>query len=179
MGSPVHFRQFASTVVLTQQAGLVDTLGSLAFVVSQITNMSGFADIWDMYKVEYLEYNFRPQVLTVPGATTSLGSLYTVVDKDDSTTPSSITVLREYSSLQTHTNEPFTCRFKPGILTGAWNGSVVVAAVSSPPPWLDCAQTGILHYGMKYCLQGGVVGQTLLQTWFVDLFVGISFRNVH
>ncbi len=179
LGAPTPFRQFAYTVNITQQASLVDTAGALTFVYSQLTNATGFSDLWDQYRVKYLEFNFTPLINTFGTVGALAGTLYTVVDKDDSVTPSSITVVREYSSVQTHVHEPFTVRFRPGILTGAYNGTAVTGAVSADPPWIDCAVNNIPHYGMKYVLTGGAVGQTLLQVFKCDVYVGIEFRNTH
>jgi len=173
------FRQLGYSVSIAQVANAT-SLGSLSFILTQATNYSGFADLYDTYRVDYLEYTFRPLMnavgLSAP-ATTIAPRILTVIDYDDNTTPT-LSAMLEYSTLQMHTFQTFTRRIKPCILTGAFNGTTVTASVTTEAPWLDCAVGNIPHYGLKYAIDAGAVAQTLLQTWVVDLFVGLSFKNV-
>lgn len=181
LGAPVRFRQFVYTTNLTQAA--TAQFGSGNFTLAQLPQVATFTALFDQYKVEYLEFSFRMAYLTTPitaFTTTTMPAIYTVVDLDDVVAPTTLNQLREYSSCQIHENTPtFTVRFKPGILTGIYNGTTIVAGGATSAPWLDCNQTAIPHYGVKWgCDAGTAVGQTQFQIWNIDLAVGLVFRHV-
>ncbi len=180
MGAVTSFRQSAYSVVITQTAA--DTFGAFNFVLSSASNYTGFTDIWDVYRVDYLEFEFDPmyKASSIGDSTVaSIPRIFTVVDKDDSVTPSTLNSLREYQSCQSHTTQTFKVRFRPGVLSGIFDGSAVVAGLSEPAPWIDCAKISIPHYGMKYGIEANTVGSsTKFQSWTVNLVVGLSFKYV-
>jgi len=179
LGSVVSFRQPAYTSSLSQTAGAA-AFGAANFVLSQASNYTGFTDIWDVYRVDYLEFTFRPLMhftQTAPTATIA-PMLYVCVDLDDATTPSTIATIREYQSCRTTVDEPLTVRFKPGVIEYLYTGSTTSPSGHRLAPWIDCAATGIPHYGVKFGCDAGAAGQTLLQTFSIDLYVGLSFKYV-
>jgi hypothetical protein len=176
-GGPFKFRQLAIHLALVQTN--LDVLGATNFYLAQISNQSNFTALFDQYKIDYLEYTFRPQANATTLVTTStVPRFITAIDYDDSNTPGSLAALEEYMSAETHFTDTFTRRFRPKILTMIWDGSNPAPGGSTTAPWIDCAQNLIPHYGLKYGIEAGSVAQTAFQTWFMDLYVGISFRNV-
>ncbi len=180
MGSIVSFRQTAYTTVLTQTGS--DVFGGLNFILSQATNYTGFTDLWDMYRVSYLEFNFDPMYTAnsvAAYAQASIPRIFTVIDKDDVIAPASLNTLREYQSCQSHTNQRFRIRFRPGILGAVFDGTNLVAGRAEPANWIDCSKISIPHYGIKYGIEANTVGSaTLFQKWTVSLVVGLQFKNV-
>jgi len=179
LGSIVQFRQPAWTTTFSQTAGAA-AFSAGNFTLSQATNYTGFTDIWDVYRVDYLEFTFRPlMVFTASAPTVTIApALYVVIDKDDAAVPSTIATLREYSSCRTTVYDPMTVRFRPGILSYVYTGSTTSPSGHEEGRWLDCAATNIPHYGIKFGCDAGAAGQTLLQTWSIDLYVGLSFKYV-
>jgi hypothetical protein len=180
LGAVVSFRQHAYSAKANQAAA--DAFGTFNFVLNQATNYTGFTDIWDVYRVDYLEFSFAP-VYTANSFATFLTAIvpriFTVIDLDDTATPTTINTLREYQSCQSHVYETFRIRFSPGVRTGIFDGTNVVAGGSVRSPWIDCAQLTIPHYGLKYGIEGNTVGgATTFQQWNVDLTVGLSFKYV-
>jgi hypothetical protein len=171
-------RQLAYSSQLTQTN--LDVLGATNFTLSQVSNQGNLTALFDQYKCDYLEFTFRPQANATTLTVTSLVPRFiTAIDYDDSAAPSSLVALEEYMSAQTHMVDTFTRRFRPKILTMIWDGSNPAAGASTPAPWIDCAQNLIPHYGLKYGIEAGAVAQTAFQVWHMDLYVGLSFRNVH
>ncbi len=177
----IHFfRQFAYRIQFSQTGG-ADALGATNFVLSSVSNYTGFTDLFDVYRVDYLEFTCTPQMMFTESApTVTIGSpLYTAIDLDDSSTPGTLTVIREYQTcMTTGQGQSVTRRFKPGVLTVIWDGSAAVAGGHEISPWIDCAKINIPHFGLKYGCIAGAAGQTSLQTWAIDLYVGLSFKNV-
>ncbi len=180
MGRVVSFRQTAYTTTVSQAA--TDAFGAFNFVLTSATNYTGFTDIWDVYRVDYLEFSFEPTFTANSFATYTTNvvpRIFTVIDIDDTVTPSTISSLTEYQTCRTHVYEPFKIKFRPGTLTGIFDGTTIVAGQSVRSPWIDCAKISIPHYGVKWGIQGNTAaGATTFQSWNVNLVVGLSFKNV-
>ncbi len=181
IGRPVSFRQLAYTSTITQSTS--DTFGGLNFILSQASNYTGFTDLWDVYRVDYLEFTFEP--LYTANAFSQYPSvnaarIYTVIDLDDVVAPASINTLKEYQSCRSYQFEAFKVKVtRPGVLTGIFDGSNVVAGCSMRSPWIDCSKISIPHFGVKYGVEGNTVGSaTVFQRWSVQLAVGLTFKNV-
>lgn len=177
-------RQYHSQVVVDQAAG-ADTTFGMACVISGMGNLTNYQGLWDQYRIDYLEFTFNPQYrgtsqASVGGTLVNTGMIYTAIDKDSSTaSPNTIDGIRQYAGCESHNGyQTFTIRFKPGVRSDVWTGSVGVAGGREISPWIDLAQTGIQHYGLVGATTGQIAASTLLQRWIVDTYVGISFRAV-
>lgn len=174
------FRQPAYRTTAVQTAG-ADALGAFNFVLTSVTNYTGFTDLFDVYRVDYMEFEFMPRSTAVDLHTTDIApNIYTVIDKDDSVTPGTLASLLEYATCERHSSaDPaFVRRFKPGTLSGIFDGTSVVAGTSHVGQWIDAAKISIPHYGLKWGITAGAAGQTALQTWDVQLYVGLSFKYI-
>jgi len=179
-GGPIHVRLPAYEVTLVQIAG-TPAFGAAAFILSQTPNYLVYTGAYDFYRVEYLEFQFDPMSNSVglsSPTTTVAPSIFTVIDYDSANAPTTLDTLRSYSSCKIGSFSSLTRRFRPGVRTGVFDGTNVVAgAVQQPSPWLDCASTNIVHYGMKWGCDAGNVGQTNLQVWRINLTVGLAFKH--
>lgn len=176
------FRQFCYQTTLTQSYPS-PTFGALAMIFSQIANATSFAALYDHYRVDYLEFIITPMFDMTTAALTNASVIvpncYVVIDLDDSTNPSTLAELREYQSVQlVPLDKPLIVRFKPGVQTGAWNGSSVVSATHVTSPWINCAVDNIPHYGIKIGCDVGTSTQVSFQTWDIDLYCGVTLKGV-
>jgi len=182
------YRQYIYTTTITQgNAAAGDTLGTLAMILQQCNNDAAFSDLYDQYRIDYLEFTFYPTT-TLADLADQLGPavppvpalIYTVVDRDDQTTPVNLAELYEYQTIETHnTGQQFTLRFKPGTVGTMVNAAgTQVAARNEISPWLDIAQNTIRHYGVKYGITAGAASQLGLSAWRVDLYAGLSFKYI-
>ncbi len=178
LGRIVSFRQHAYTVTTSQAA--TDVFSAANFVLSSASNYTGFTDLWDVYRVDYLEFTFTPTFTANPmGLAAVVPRIFVVIDLDDTVTPTTINQLREYQSCRTGVYETFKIRFRPGVLTGLFDGTNVIAGTHTMSPWIDCAKISIPHYGIKWGITANPTsGATTFQTWNIDLVVGLSFKLV-
>lgn len=177
-----QYRQHAYSTTIIQQP-LVETLAAYNFLLNQLPNLTSFTTLYDQYRVDYMEVTFRPMFDSFAITATSstlIQQLYTIVDRDDSVPPTSVSAIREYQACQTVTvHDPVHVRrFKPGVREGVYDGTNVVAAASRMAGWLDIATTNIPHFGVKAGIIGGVAAQANLAAWTVDVWVGVSFKEV-
>lgn len=174
-------RQFAFNATLVSLG--TAQFGAISVQLNQLSQVSTFSALFDKYKIEYIECTFRPRAPfnSMENAATALPvipMIYTVIDPDDALAPTTLAQLQEYQSCESQpsSNPEFTRRFRPHILEGAWDGTNVVPAKSSPAGWVDIAYTTIRHYGMKYGCTAAQAAPS--QIWDIDCYVGVSFMNV-
>lgn len=178
------YRQFAYSATVTQ--GTTAALFGLSFIATQLPQWTTFASLYDMYRINYLEFTFRP--IYTPAALNNASSvtepyespvIYTCIDKNDAANPLSVDAVREYQTCDEHNDRTtFTRRFKPGVNSGVSNGSVVAAGASVLSPWLNTVANNIVHYGLKLAVPAYATN-TEFQKWNIDLWISVSFKNVN
>lgn len=179
------YRQYCYTLNIAQTAG-ADYLSATNLAVSSLPNYTDFAYIYDMYRVNYLEFTFYPTTSLAdqaevlgPAVVSRGGLIYVAVDKDDSTAPGQLSYLQEFQTVKTYNaGKQFMIRFKPGVVDMTWNGSTAAPAATRISPWLDASQNSIPHYGLKYGITAAPSSALALIGWRVDLYCSISFKGV-
>jgi len=177
-----RFRQLCQRDTIVQVG--TDLIGTLNCTFGQCPQASTFKDLYDQYKIEYCEFNFRPRYTNwsiVAGAPVTPipkpPTIYTLIDKDGATAVTTIAQITEYQTVKENRYKNFTYRFKPGTLSGLWDGSIVVPGGTKISPWIDLGQDTIVHYGMVYGVTAGTAG-TVAQVWDFTLYLGLQFRCV-
>jgi hypothetical protein len=157
------------------------SIGASGFEFLYLDQYATLQAVFDQYRVDALEFTFRP-TFTANSLTTALGgsfippNLYTVIDYDDLTIPSGLAALRECSNCTTSLYETVVRRFKPHIAVAAFNSSFT-SSMNVAAPWIDTASANVIHYGVKYGTEPASITNDL-QIWSVIGRVQISFRNV-
>lgn len=125
---------------------------------------------YDQYRLMALRFSILPQnnaVGLVTNSTTSLVPLYCVIDYDDASGLTSAAQAQGYNNCITLApGESLVRTFKPHMALAAYSGSFGSFA-NVEPMWIDAANTGVQHYGIKVFIPGATASQTLLQTWQV------------
>lgn len=140
------------------------------------------AGFFDRYKIEAVRFTIAPQTnavgLQAPG-TVALSDLYCVIDYDDSTAFTTFTQPQGYGNcVRLAPGESLERTFQPRVAISAYNGSFGAFA-NQASQWIDSVSTTVQHYGIKIFVPAtGVVGQTVLQTWDVNVEYFIRFKNV-
>jgi len=151
--------------------------------------VTSLATLFDMYRVKEVFISFIPNInfsYYQPGSpSTSLsGTTYSVLDFDDSLTPSSIIEFVDRSTLKkTPFSKPHSRRFLPTTLTvGSSNGGFSVSdcftkAVNAD--WVDMAKTSVEHYGVKYAFElvGLPTTSTVIELGKWTCTASIEFRQ--
>jgi len=178
-----RFVQLCPDFTVAQTAGAA-TLQGLSFDLNKLDQVSSFTALFDAFRVEAVEYTFRPMFTAtsligagLPGILYLSPLIYTVIDLDDGSNPSSLATLREYGTCKVHDDKhvfkvgPFTPRI--GADAGGIGGAFQLGM-----QWIDAANPSLAHYGIKLGITPGVAGQTSLQVWNVTTRAIISFKNV-
>jgi hypothetical protein len=162
------------------QTATAPAFGTIYYLASDLDQFANFAVIFDQYRIEETEVTFRPAFTdnSLSFSTIVAPLLYVVVDYDDSSVPSTLAQLREYSNCTQSLYETQVRRFKPHVAIAAY-ASTFTEYANVESPWIDCTGNAIQHYGIKYGCDAGVTAQTNLQHWIIQTRHRISFRNIH
>jgi hypothetical protein len=144
---------------ITQQANAV-TYGALSFRLSYLDQGASFAALFDRFKIKQVQITLRPTanstLLSAPSSV-YVPQLITAIDRDDVTVPASLATLRQYNNVCVTLHETQVRTWVPGTLIG---GMIVQNA------WIDMANYNTQDFfGIKYAVEAGLAGQTLLQSF--------------
>lgn len=170
-------------------ATATDAAFALQFSLSDLPQASSFATIFDAYKIEKVELRFIPDANELPSAS-NLGSattatakgefMNTAIDFDDSNAPSSLAQILEYETFQV--SPPYREHkvvLRPRVAREIFDG-VVTTAYEQPDKevWLDIAQTGIPHYGVKGYIQSAGTSNNIQNVWRIYATYHVSCKQV-
>jgi len=118
------------------------------FSFSDIQQVASFQALFDQYRISEVELWIQP-VNNSATVATSGPTWYSVVDYDDSATPTSLASLQQYTNvITTPLNNGHYVRFKPHVAEALYGGAFT-AFGNIHAPWIDSASPGVQHYGFK------------------------------
>ncbi len=146
---------------------------SFYFTINAVQGYSSLAQVFDEYMITLVEALIEPQVSETTSAATAVGTLASVVDIDDGNTPSSISALQNYSTLQQcNGTMRHYHRWVPTVSINALGtGYVSVSNV-----WCDMASGTVQHYGLKAA--SGADAQ-VAQTYEISYKLHVTYRTLH
>jgi hypothetical protein len=151
----------------------IPTFFGLSFTVNSLDNFSSLSAVFDQYRIDEISVLVDSQInLASNGA--ELGQLYTVVDVDDASAPTTLAQLGGYSSctMSDGVLNHFH-RWKPQFAIAAYSG--VFTSFAATTGWIDCASPSVQHYGLK-----GGSGATNSANVYVGMVqMQVSFRSEH
>lgn len=153
-----HFkRTFQPSSINNLSAGA--TAGTYAPQFTNLPNATEFTALFDEYRINKMVVKFVPNYTGSdmnPNATfNSLPNIYSIIDYDDASTPANLDELLQYPNMRmTRSNQIHTRVFTPKVSLDV-NG--VAGTAAKAKQWLDCNQTTIPHYGMKYWIDAAGV----------------------
>jgi hypothetical protein len=146
----------------------------ISFYFGLMDNVAAWAACFDQYRVPMIQVTFRPRATFESANTANTGTFITVVDVDDSTALTTIAGAMDYATAIVGRGlDEQTRTFVPHAALAAYSGTFTsYANVASP--WIDCASTGVLHYGVK------TAWSTTDSAYIIDSTtrVVLEFRNV-
>jgi len=168
---------------LIAQTGTTDALGTMSFKLNDLSQSNTLIALYDQYRIVKIESTFRPKYTANSMAQTLVASvaipeIYTVVDLDDANNPAALSDLQEYQNCRVHQYENFHIVFTPHLAMAAYAAGAFTSYANRAKQWIDCASNTVVHYGIKYGINAGSVGQTQLQIWDVTHRYFLEFRNV-
>lgn len=154
--NPVHKfrRSFLSTGYTGNTAG--DTGYQLGFSLGQVPNFTEFTSLFDMWRIVQVDFHMFPAINSgdLNGATTNIvgGLVAIAVDYDDATVPASFNQMLEKQDVQIYSPyEQVHLSFKPRTTAQLTSGGSLGTAMQGQ--WVDCANTSVVHYGIKFSIQ--------------------------
>ncbi len=176
----IHIRRqkvytFNRTYISTGITGstTVDQFGALNFQLGSFPNSSEFTTLFDQYRFAQVTVTFIPV-----SSGQSTAPLYTVLDYDDSTTPTSVNDLFQYGNLMMSQSGQTVLRtVTPAFDVAAYSGAFTSYALSAKGQWCDVASPNVQWYGVKYCLPAFTGGPSTL-VYNVHVEAILQFRNV-
>lgn len=164
-------------VWFTAKIDLSDITGSTSiaetnygFAFNQVQNYATWAALFDQYCIVQVSITWESCV--PPGSTGTLGVLHTALDFDNTTNVGSLAIIDSYETSQTDVMVPgkMVTRSCRPCLKGDSNAVTSVTVLRS---WLDMAQTGLNHFGIRSIL-GICTNNTVLR---VILTYWVALRN--
>jgi hypothetical protein len=137
---------------------------------------------FDQYRIAAIRFNVKPlnnAVGLVTNSTTSMQSLYCVIDYDDANALANQQAATNYSNcVIIPPGKSCSRTFRPHAALGAYGGSLFTGFANVSDVWLDAGSTTVQHYGVKFWLSSGIAGQTTLLAWDIDIEYFIEMRMV-
>lgn len=155
-----------------------DGFFSIKFLLSDLPQASTLGSLFDAYRINRVVISFTPMLGAYTGingvSAASTGTfdepLYTVLDRDDISVPTSLSQLEEYESLKmTPSYRKHKRVFTPAIAAEVYKASGVTNGYSQKyKQWIDIASNDTDHYGIKGCIQGpSTAGNARRAAWMV------------
>lgn len=158
------------------------TLGAYSFTLGTLPSYTDFTSLFDQYRIIQVQIKFTP-LLAANGfgpATTSttLPTLYTAIDYDDSTTPAAVDDLRQYDTLEVSPYNVYTQRtFQPRAALALYSGVFTSFGQTSPGQWIDAGSPNVQYYGLKYAITPVTVASGAYPIFQVDANIILQCRN--
>jgi len=156
---------FKEPIIISNDS-TAETKNAFDFTLTDCINYSTWSTVFDQYRINMVVVKFIPvqtQVInrpfddtTNPGTSVSEIPRFAVsIDRDDSVTPIDIEqLLKRQGTIVKNATQPITLKFVPNRLVQIYNGVTVGYKIDiDHRTFLDCAQPGIPHYGLKCVLE--------------------------
>lgn len=134
-----------------------------SFSLDQVPNYTEFTNLFDSYKIDKIVMRFMPvhaqnisMTQNQSGATATISHprVYTVLDYDDDSVPTSVGELTQYSGCKVRlAGKQFKLIFRPKVAMQVYR-SAVTTAYANPDKQvkLDCAYADVPHFGVKLAM---------------------------
>lgn len=167
------------------QNGSTDAFGQISFRLDDCANLSAFSALFDQYRIERVKLTFRSRnPATFVANTASPNSAVPwgviVVDRDDSTAPTTLAQLQQYENAITFTGcDSFTVDLVPSLTPSVFSAAVLggYSLRDSDSTWLDMANPDIISYGVKWGVSALTLSTSSAWRWDVFGEYIVSFRK--
>jgi len=170
---------------IAQTAPGTSVFGSMAFSLQDLDQVTQFAAICDQYRIDRVVAQIRTRNNTANFNSASAAngtppSIYLVIDRDDSTAPTTYAQLRQYDNVQeASVYDNIEIDLEPSITPAVYaSGAFSGYGVQRTGVWLDVNNVSIPHYGVKFGITELTALDTLTYYWDVIFWYYVSFRNV-
>lgn len=155
---PVHYfkRSLWLPAAIAQSATAV--FGAITFTLNNLPNATEFTSLFDEYKIMNCKVHFMPRGNSSEvGTNNNTGKLFTLVDYDDDTAPASIDEMLQFPNCKTvSSNRNHIRSLVPKHASLVYQSGIpptVTPGYAARSGWLDCNNSSVPHYAVKYGLQ--------------------------
>lgn len=149
------------------------TSGSFYFSLSNVQSGS-LVSLFDQYRFIACRFRLLPRQNLLAPSTSTYPPLYTVIDYDNATAPSSRAAIQSYANCtESQVYESVERSFCPHIAVAAYSGSFSSYS-NMAMVWIDSASPSVQHYGLKYWID---TCPTATPVWDIVVEYWIQFRN--
>lgn len=150
----------------------VPVFPTLNFTGSLFNDFAQYATVFDKYRILEVEVDF----ICVNPQSNGAGLFVTCIDYDDDTALSSLNQALDYkNAYSTNTSNSFKRTLIPRMTFAAYSGAFTSYAEGKVGQWLDCASSGIIHYGIKTYLGPSIPAQQ----YQLVIRAHLQFKNQH
>jgi len=189
LGAQYSTRQMVTTFQVSSgltssnniQAGLTNTFGSVAVTLGDLPEASALASVFDQYRMDEFEVWIKPRANSFASNTAGfLPTLTAVVDRDDSTTPTSMSYLQQYDNVvHAEVSEGTLFRFTPSATPSIYASGAFSGYAIEENLWIDSTNNDVPFYGIKFGVSATAITNPTQFTWEVIVFAFLSFKNTH
>lgn len=143
----------------------VDQFAAYGWKLNDLPDYAQYVNCFDQYRLDYVvtKLLFNQNLASVnTGTSTStiLPNMFYAADYDDNTTPTSTGQLWAYNNMQVaRLDKPVTIYIQPRCTDALYGAGVFSSyGIANKGKWIDCASPAVLHYGLKWAINGSAAG---------------------
>lgn len=160
--------------------GTADVFGTFQFIWDDLPESTNYNSLYMQYRIAEVQIFFRPMYrmnFAAEAAEYLTPLIYTAPQLINIATWGTISQAQGYDGvLIVDDIAPFSHRFTPVVLSGAYDGSIVAAAEPVAGPWLSTDSPDVRHYGLQWAISGGGLLATAFQGWNVNYRLTVQLR---
>lgn len=174
-----YFKRSKFTVGSLTVPVATTNLQGVAFTLADLPDYGDFTALYDQYKILGIKVKWLPRGNSSDiQAQNSISRFFSVIDRDDDATPTSIDQLTQYESCKmTPTTGVHSRYFKPSIRREIPNAIGGTAHEVTGPQWIDVTNANVKHYGIKLAVQGPLSGTGSIY-FDAQVTMYLAFKNV-
>lgn len=172
-----YFKRTVFAPAALSATGAVTTYDAGVFRLTSLPDVGDFTSLYDQYRILSVKYVLMPRgnVSDLGTAGAQISRLFTVIDYDDSSPPSSIDQLCQYQNLKVTNATAKHVRIIKPMYNREVSTGLGTTANEPSRGWLDCTNNNVAHRGVKLALQGPVTGTI---TYDAMITYNLAFKNV-
>lgn len=156
------------------------------FRISDIPNIASMGALFDSYRINKVVLDFQPVHNISPTGSLATPAdmiptpLYTILDSDDASAPTTLTEVEQYETLKiTPAWERHTRVITPAVAVAVYRTGVTFAYMPAYKKWMDLATTDVPHYGIKGLIKTNATPANNAKcAWNVRATYYVSFKGV-
>jgi len=172
--------QFGPTIAAQANA---NTYIGMGFELTDLDQAVGLTGLFDQYRFDRIEMKVTPatQATNITSASPNavIPVLTLALDFDNNAAPTSWSQVRQIDNAQSlaYGAGGFFIEIEPAYTPPVFAGGAFSAYTVEKASWIDSANTGAIHYGLKGVCSSLTAASTLNVYWNVQVKYFTSFRN--